>query len=50
MAGGGGLAYANDSRVLIAVDGTANEQKSDDDASQWLPSTAGFAASTSPTR
>jgi hypothetical protein len=31
------LAYANDPRVLIAVDGTANEQKSDDDASQWLP-------------
>jgi hypothetical protein len=31
------LAYANDPRVLIAVDGPANEQKSDDDASQWLP-------------
>src|SRR6478672_1378806 len=31
------LAYANDPRVLIAVGGTANEQKSDDDASQWLP-------------
>jgi len=31
------LAYANDPRVLIAVDGPANEQKSDDDASRWLP-------------
>ena len=36
------LAYANDPRVLIAVDGPANEQKSDDDASQWLPPSRRF--------
>jgi Protein of unknown function (DUF1524) len=31
------LAYANDPFILLAVDGPANEQKSDLDASEWLP-------------
>jgi Protein of unknown function (DUF1524) len=31
------LVYANDPDVLLAVDGPANEQKSDSDASEWLP-------------
>jgi type II secretory pathway pseudopilin PulG len=31
------LVYANDPKVLLAVDGPANQQKSDGDASQWLP-------------
>jgi len=31
------LAYANDPDVLLAVDGPANEKKSDGDASEWLP-------------
>jgi hypothetical protein len=31
------LNYANDPLVLLAVDGSSNEAKSDDDASQWLP-------------
>lgn len=29
--------YANDPVVLLAVQGSANESKGDDDASQWLP-------------
>ena len=31
------LAYANDPRVLLAVDGPSNEAKEDSDASKWLP-------------
>ena len=31
------LHYANDPYVLVAADGPANEQKSDSDASGWLP-------------
>jgi hypothetical protein len=31
------LVYANDPEVLLAVDGPANNQKSDGDASGWLP-------------
>jgi Protein of unknown function (DUF1524) len=31
------LRYANDRVVLLAVDGPANQAKSDDDASEWLP-------------
>ena len=31
------LAYANDPAVLLAVDGPANNQKSDGDAAEWLP-------------
>ena len=29
--------YANDPRELMAVDGPANEQKGDDDDSEWIP-------------
>ena len=36
------LRSANDRSVLLAVDGPANEAKSDDDASQWLPSRTAF--------
>lgn len=35
-------ALANDDLNLLAVDGPANQQKSDSDASQWLPSNQGF--------
>jgi Protein of unknown function (DUF1524) len=31
------VVYANDPDVLLAVDGPANQQKSDGDASEWLP-------------
>jgi hypothetical protein len=31
------LRYANDSLVLLAVDGPQNAAKGDDDASDWLP-------------
>jgi hypothetical protein len=31
------LVYANDPAVLLAVDGPANNQKSDGDAAEWLP-------------
>jgi hypothetical protein len=31
------LAYANDREVLLAVDGPANNAKSDGDAADWLP-------------
>ena len=31
------LAFANDSLNLLAVDGSANQQKSDGDAAAWLP-------------
>ena len=36
------LALANDDLELIAVDGTANQQKSDGDAATWLPSNKAF--------
>jgi len=36
------LFYANDSLVLLAVDGPANNAKSDKDAANWLPPNAGF--------
>ena len=35
-------AFANDRRELIAVSGSANEQKGDDDASEWLPPRVAF--------
>jgi hypothetical protein len=35
-------ALANDDLNLLAVDGPANSQKSDNDASQWLPPNIGF--------
>jgi len=35
-------ALANDDLNLLAVDGPANQQKSDSDASQWLPQNKGF--------
>ncbi|MDR1300224.1 MAG: HNH endonuclease family protein [Candidatus Nomurabacteria bacterium] len=34
--------FANDDLNLLAVDGPANMQKSDNDASAWLPSNKGF--------
>jgi len=36
------LAYANDPRNLLAVDGMANQDKSASDASQWLPPSTGY--------
>lgn len=36
------VALANDPLELLAVDGPANQQKSDKDASAWLPSNKGF--------
>jgi hypothetical protein len=36
------LFYANDDLVLVAVDGPANNAKSDKDAAAWLPPNAGF--------
>jgi len=36
------VALANDPLELLAVDGTANQQKSDSDAATWLPSNKGF--------
>jgi type IV secretory pathway VirB2 component (pilin) len=36
------LFYANDSLVLLAVDGPANNAKSDKDAADWLPPNASF--------
>lgn len=36
------VALANDPLELIAVDGTANQQKSDGDAATWLPSNKSF--------
>jgi hypothetical protein len=33
---------ANDPLNLLAVDGTANQQKSDGDAATWLPSNKSF--------
>ncbi|MEX2555166.1 MAG: HNH endonuclease family protein [Actinomycetota bacterium] len=36
------LFYANDSLVLLAVDGPANRQKSDGDAADWLPRNRGY--------
>jgi hypothetical protein len=37
--------YANDPLVLLSSQGSANEQKSDSDASAWLPSNKAFRAS-----
>jgi Protein of unknown function (DUF1524) len=34
------VTYANDPQVLLAVQGSANEQKGDDDAATWLPDNA----------
>ena len=34
--------FANDPLNLLAVDGTANRQKSDGDAATWLPPRKGF--------
>lgn len=34
--------FANDPLVLLAVDGAANNQKSDGDAATWLPSSKSF--------
>ena len=36
------LFYANDTMVLLAVDGPANGQKSDGDAADWLPPNAAY--------
>ncbi|GMA23890.1 hypothetical protein GCM10025864_16490 [Luteimicrobium album] len=36
------LAFANDPANLLAVDGPANQDKSADDASTWLPPNPGF--------
>jgi EAL domain-containing protein (putative c-di-GMP-specific phosphodiesterase class I) len=36
------LVFANDPLNLLAVDGRANEQKSDSDAASWLPANEGF--------
>lgn len=36
------IKFANDPLELIAVDGEANQQKSDADAASWLPSNKGF--------
>jgi hypothetical protein len=36
------LFYANDDLVLLAVDGPANNDKSDKDAANWLPPNAAF--------
>jgi hypothetical protein len=36
------LRYANDPLVLLAVDGPANEQKGDSDASEWLPTNRAY--------
>ena len=36
------IALANDSLELLAVDGLANQQKSDGDAATWLPSNKSF--------
>jgi hypothetical protein len=36
------LFYANDTMVLLAVDGPANESKSDSDAADWLPTNIPF--------
>jgi Domain of unknown function (DUF1994). len=36
------VAFANDDLELIAVDGPANNQKSNADASEWLPSNVAF--------
>lgn len=35
------LAFANDPENLLAVDGPTNQQKSDQDASEWLPPSPG---------
>lgn len=35
-------AFANDPLNLLAVDGPANQQKSDSDAASWLPANKGF--------
>ena len=35
-------AFANDPRELIAVSGSANEEKGDDDAAEWLPPRRAF--------
>ncbi len=37
--------FANDPYNLLAVDGPANQEKSDNDASQWLPSNTGYRCS-----
>jgi hypothetical protein len=34
--------FANDPLVLLAVDGSENESKGDDDAAEWLPPNRGF--------
>ncbi len=39
------LRYANDPLVLLAVDGPANQQKSDGDAATWLPANKAFRCS-----
>lgn len=36
------LFYANDSLVLLAVDGPTNSAKGDEDAAGWLPPNAGY--------
>ena len=36
------ISFANDPLNLLAVDGTANEQKSDGDAATWLPPNKSF--------
>ncbi|WP_242606230.1 HNH endonuclease family protein [Protofrankia symbiont of Coriaria ruscifolia] len=36
------LAFANDPENLLAVNGPTNQDKSDDDASQWLPPNRGY--------
>lgn len=39
------VAFANDPLELLAVDGSANQQKSDSDAASWLPANKSFRCS-----